>query len=152
MNCSKIIYRRDTATEKEIQEHLFKCARNFKPPLDTYTNIEEYSKKIFNFANTFEAWEDDELIGVAAVYYNDFNTKVGFITNVSVIKEKQNQGIAHQLLENAIRYGREMNFNQVNLEVRDIHNNRIINLYKNLGFVTINIENNKIIMSNLLKK
>jgi ribosomal-protein-alanine N-acetyltransferase len=150
MNYSKIIYKRGTASKKDIVEHLYRCASNFEPPLDSYTNIEEYGSKIFEHAKTFEAWENNILIGLVAVYYNDMETRIGFITNVSVVKEKQGLGIAHILIENAIDYGKEKNFVQVDLEIKDINNTKVFNLYKNLGFTLTPQINNKNIMSHLL--
>jgi len=147
MNCSKIIYKMGSASRKDIIDHLYRCSSNFEPPLDSYTNIEEYGNKIYKNAKNFEAWENDVLIGLVAVYYNDLKTRMGFITSVSVIKEKQGQGIAHKLLENAIRYGRENNFIQLDLEVKDINNEKVFNLYKYIGFSLVSPKNKKNIMS-----
>jgi len=98
MNCSEFDFKIKTASYEVIIDHLNKCADNFKPPLYTYVNIEEYSRKIYNNAITFESWANNNLVGLIAAYYNNYDTKVGFITNVSVIKEYQGYGIASKLL------------------------------------------------------
>lgn len=149
-NYSKVDFKENTASLEELIKHLNGCADDFTPPLYTYVDLEEYSYKIYHHAVTFEAWENKVLIGLVAVYYNDQKTKIGFITNVSVIKEKQGLGIAHMLLKNAIEYGKRNSFIQLNLEIKNINNTKVYNLYKNLGFVLIPNEIGKTIMSYLL--
>lgn len=136
MNCSEIKYRIKTASCESIVEHLNKCTDDFNPPLYTYIEIEKYGKKIFDNAVTLEAWDKDILVGLIAAYYNDAVTKVGYITNVSVIKSYQGLGISSKLLMHTIDYGRLNNFNEVRLEV-NIHNSRALKLYKKYGFVKI---------------
>ena len=145
MNCSEFDFKIKTASYEVIIDHLNKCADNFKPPLYTYVNIEEYSRKIYNNAITFESWVNNNLVGLIAAYFNNYNTKVGFITNVSVIKEYQGYGIASQLLSNAIKYGKNNGFISLALEV-NINNNSAIKLYKKYGFVPVEQSQDKIIM------
>ena len=145
MNCSEFDFKIKTASYEVIIDHLNKCADNFNPPLYTYVNIEEYSRKIYNNAITFESWANNNLVGLIAAYYNNYDTKVGFITNVSVIKEYQGYGIASKLLSNAIKYGKNNGFISLALEV-NINNNSAIKLYKKYSFVPVEQSQDKIIM------
>ena len=145
MNCSEFDFKIKTASYEVIIDHLNKCADNFNPPLYTYVNIEEYSRKIYNNAITFESWVNNNLVGLIAAYFNNYDTKAGFITNVSVIKEYQGYGIASQLLSNAIKYGKNNGFISLALEV-NINNNSAIKLYKKYSFVPVEQSQDKIIM------
>ena len=141
----KIIYKIKEASEKDIFLHLKDCKDYFLPPLDEKVNIDEYAKKIFEKAITFEAWEDDILVGLIAVYFNDLNRRVGFITNVSVVKKYMGMGVASVLLENCIEYATQNEFAEVQLEV-DKANIPAINFYKKFNFVNEDIRSGTIIM------
>lgn len=141
---SKIVYKTKAASTQAIVEHLHACADCFSPPLSTYVDIDTYGKKIYEKAITFEAWNGKELIGLLAAYYNDKNTKHGFITNVSVLKENQHIGIASSLLENAINFGRKEFFTKLLLEIHR-NNTNAIHLYRKYGFKEI--EQNKQIIT-----
>ena len=149
MNCSEFDFKIKTASYEVIIDHLNKCADNFKPPLYTYVNIEEYSRKIYNNAITFESWVNNNLVGLIAAYYNNYDTKVGFITNVSVIKEYQGYGIASILLSNTIKYGKNNGFISVALEV-NINNSNAIKLYEKYGFIATEQSQEKIKMKSII--
>lgn len=133
MNEQIIIYDEKTASLKTVLEHLTKCSNNFVPNLNETVDIGIYSKKIVENSVTFEAWINTELIGLIAAYFNDVKQGVGFITNVSVVKEYFGKGIAHQLLHNCIQYGIIHQFKIISLEVF-YQNNKAIQLYKKYGF------------------
>ena len=108
----KITYKTKKANKKEIYLHLIQCNDEFIPKLDTRVNIEEYSNKIEQFAITFEAWNNEQLVGMIATYLNQEN-ELGFITNVSVLKDYMGAGIASKLLEMCINYVANKNFNSL---------------------------------------
>jgi ribosomal protein S18 acetylase RimI-like enzyme len=143
----KTQYKIKTASCRTIINHLKKCTDGFIPPLHTYVNIDEYGRKIFNESTTFEAWGGNNLIGLLAAYFNKNDTKVGFITNISVLKKYQGYGIASRLMKRAIDYGEINNFVKLTLEIRS-ENKRISQLYKKFGFIVIEEKKNTIIMSN----
>jgi len=146
MNCSEIEYRIKTVSYESIVEHLNRCADCFNPPLYTYVEIEKYAKKIFDNAVTFESWDCDTLVGLVAAYFNNNETKIGFITNVSVLEEYQDSGIASKLIKNAIHFGRKNAFVKLVLEL-NINNTKAFKLYKKQGFVVTEQNKNNIIMS-----
>src|SRR5436190_21860381 len=93
-----IIYKTGTASFSAVFTHLAKCNNDFVPPLSNKVDLELYSKKIAENSVTFEAWINDELVGLIAAYFNDLKQETGYITNVSTIKEYSGKGIASQLL------------------------------------------------------
>ena len=134
MNLSEIDFRINTAQYETLVEHFILSADSFNPPLSTYINVDLYAKKILENAITFEAWSGEKLIGLVATYFNNFHTKIGFVTNLSLLKEYQGIGIASLLMINVINYGGDNGFVRVDLEVKKI-NTKAIKFYKKKGFI-----------------
>lgn len=132
-NEKKIVYRIETATNGEIRDHLLKCNDDFLPLLSERVNIDEYAKKIFEKSVTFEAWSDNFLVGLVAAYFNDDEHKVGFISDVSLVKDYVGMGIASELTNQCIKYAKQHDFKEIKLEVYK-DNNSAIHLYKKFGF------------------
>lgn len=134
MTLNNMEYKESHAEYSDIVHHLRKCDKLFSPPLSSDVNIEEYSKKIFNHAVTFEAWKDRKLVGMVACYLNDQESKQGFITSVSVIDSFAARGIGKQLLINCEEYARKWGTKVLALEV-NVHNHKAISLYSKAGFM-----------------
>ena len=149
MDIPQIIYKVKTATAEEIHFHLKNNKNDFHPALDKRVDIKEYSKKIFDKSITFEAWLDKILIGIVAVYYNDFQNHVGFITYVNVCKKYTGLGLASELLKMCVRYAKQNNFKEIKLEVHK-NNSPAIHLYKNSGFNNYAINDDLILMKLLI--
>lgn len=148
MEIENITYKTKTVSENDISLHLTKCNDSFLPPLNTRVNIADYSKKIFDNAVTFEAWNDKELIGLIATYFNEEN-KFGFITSVSVTKDYMGEGIASKLLQLCLEYATNNNYKEIKLEVfKD--NIPAINFYKKYNFTQFATKDDSIFMNHLL--
>jgi len=128
-----LIYDINKSTESEVFVHLNKCKNTFIPPLDSTVDIKVYSKKLYDFSIRFEAWDQNELVGLIAAYFNDEKFYKGFITNVSVLDSYRGKGIAQSLIENCIRYAKKYQFSRIELEVYN-KNIAAISLYKKYGF------------------
>lgn len=95
--------------------------------------IREYAHKVCANATIFVAREDENIIGVNIVYFNDYVLKRGYITHIRVNKTHRKLGIGGLLLRKAMDYAREHNFTSIALEVRK--NNEIaMHLYTRNGF------------------
>jgi len=106
----------------------------FNPPLSSQvTSIEEYIMKLKNNAVIFEAWDNNELVGLVAAYLNNYETKIGFITSVIVSQKYQKQGIAKRLLKKAVEFAKDKGFEEFHLKVHR-ENIGAINLYKKNNF------------------
>jgi GNAT superfamily N-acetyltransferase len=145
-----IEYKINTATSEVIVEHLVKCADLFIPPLYTYISIKEYGKKLFEKAITFEAWHENNLVGLAAAYFNDDKNKFGFWTNLSLLNGYQNQGIASVLTYKIIGYGIDNGFDRINLEVKAI-NEKVRKFHEKHGFIKVGQNNDCFIMTYFIK-
>lgn len=93
----------------------------------------------------FEAWADDLLIGLVAVYCNDKKSRSAFITSVSVLQSWQGKGVAFHLLESCIKYVTQQNFISVELEV-ETTNTEAIKLYTKMGFIINRVDDQVIMM------
>ena len=124
---------RNRATAAAIADHLRACDRSFVPPLGARVEIDDYAAKIVAHAERFEAWSNDRLVGLLAVYCNDPVGKVAFVTSVSVLPGWQGQGVASRLLRACIEQLRQGHFEQIELEV-DARNSAATLLYRKHGF------------------
>jgi ribosomal protein S18 acetylase RimI-like enzyme len=137
-------------TLKHIQRHLTTCSDTFVPSLDSYVNIDDYSKKIFEQAVLFTKFDDDKLVGLVAAYDNP-TEKFGWITNVSVDPNYSKKGIASELLNRCYKYFETKKYFNIFLEVFS-DNEKAIKLYTKQGFTNHKIKNNKMILKQQLTK
>jgi len=128
----EIRHSRDCANLQEIAQHLRICDLQFIPVLSSRVDIDEYSKKIDEFAVTFEAWFGEQLVGLVAVYRNA-ELSEAFITSVSTIPGFRNMGIGYDLLSEVIEFCGSSNISRIDLEVHN-HANAVILLYEKVGF------------------
>jgi len=125
-------YSRQCANQQEIARHLRICDLQFIPALSSRVDIDEYSKKIEDFAVTFEAWAEEQLVGLVAVYRNA-TLNATFITSVSTVPSFRDLGIGYRLLSEVIEFCRLSNFSRIELEV-NILSNAAVSLYERIGF------------------
>lgn len=140
-----IVWKINQASYGDIFKHLNSCSHLFEPPLHERLNIDDYARKIHDKAYTFEAWAGNELVGLIAVYCNNFNEGQAFITNVSVMERYSNKGIASTLLKKCIRCVKVQAFKNIVLSV-DANNEKAISLYKKHGFQYVEQENQFMVM------
>ena len=145
MNIVDTQYKIATANEEDIFTHLNECNYSFNPPLNEKVSLPCYSKKIAQKAITFEAWESQNLVGLVAAYFNDFESGTGYITSVSLIERIMSRGIASKLLTMCIDYARRYNFGKIELEVFR-GNTKAVSLYKKFSFTTIGNRDNLLLM------
>lgn len=130
-------YLSNKASAVEIAKHLRTCDTDFMPPLSGRVDINDYVQKMLSKAMRFEAWSSDRLIGLVAAYCNDQETRIAYITSVSVLKEWTGKGIAACLMSRCINDMKALGIRQVCLEVAS-DNTTAIRLYKKNGFVAGN--------------
>lgn len=139
-----MIIRFNTATAMQVAAHLRDGESDFVEHLLGQVNIEHYAAKIKKYGCTFEAWSDNQLIGLVAAYLNKEN-RTGFITNVSVLPGWQSCDIGNQLLCNSILFLEGAGVEQIALEVLGIRE-KAIRLYSKHGFIISSAEQNTLMM------
>ncbi len=143
----KIDYKINSAKLSDIYSHLVICNQEFVPPLDQRIDISSYSNKILEKATLIEAWDDNLLVGLVAIYINQGSTS--FITNVSVNSAHQGKGIAKELMKNTIEFAVSKKSHIIELEVNHLNNSAIL-LYKKFDFISIGNKDNNLIMQKKL--
>jgi ribosomal protein S18 acetylase RimI-like enzyme len=120
----------------EIYNYLAENDQMFKPPMSARLNILNYAKKLNAFAVHFCAYQESDLVGFSGCYFNNMETRVGFISTLSVIRKFQGMGVAKGLLTSIEEYATKKEFNQINLQAF-IFNLSAIKLYSESGFIEI---------------
>jgi ribosomal protein S18 acetylase RimI-like enzyme len=133
VTAASIAYRVDTATVELITAHLTQCDAYFVPVLSRRVALPDYASKICTHAVRFEAWSDDVLVGLLAVYCNDQERRDAYITSVSVLADRRGEGIATQLLRSCFDYAKLLGLRRIGLEVASDHRTAI-HLYEKCGF------------------
>ena len=135
-------YLKNKASTEQIYHHLKYCDDEFYPPLSSRMNLKDYAKKISTYAIRFEAWSNETLIGLVAIYCNDHDSNIGYITNVSLYPKWRGNGIASYLLTESIQHTKDLSMESINLQV-SLKNKNAIRLYTKHGFIKDkNINNN----------
>jgi len=127
-----VTFSSNRASEEQIAEHLSRCDESFVPPLSGRVEIADYAHKIADMATRFEAW-DGALVGLLAVYCNDHERGVAYVTSVSVLQQWRSRGIAASLVDRCIAHAKAAGFERVELEV-DAENASAVRLYEQKGF------------------
>lgn len=123
----------DEASLAQLTQHLHACDEHFVPPLGDRVHIDDYARKIQLHAVRLEAWHAQDLIALVAMYCNDQASGQAHVTSVSVLPTWTRQGIAAQLMRQAIAYARKATMACVTLDV-GAANDAAIALYEGLGF------------------
>jgi ribosomal protein S18 acetylase RimI-like enzyme len=148
MKIRKIYFRVDTAKYDDLHLHLQECNDDFYPPLNLSVDLAEYSKKLIQNAVIFEAWDNRQLVGCVAVYFNDSKKECGYITNVSVLPQYYKRGIGNELFKKCIEYASSNSFNHMELKVNE-QNIGAIKLYDKHNFEKIGEAKDEIIQMHL---
>jgi ribosomal protein S18 acetylase RimI-like enzyme len=133
--------RMNTAILSEITAHLRECGNDFTPPLGQRVDIDNYACKLADNAHCIEAWANDELIGLLAMYCSNSGKNVAFISSVSILPGWHGHGIASELIKLSIMHAHSLSLKRVELEV-DCNNAAAIHLYEKHGFIIINTNAN----------
>lgn len=116
MNLDRLQYAASRATERQIHDHLSRCDGRYDPPLSQRVDIGEYAKKLHERARTLEAWHDDALVGLVAIYIDEPASRA-FVTSVSVDEGFAGHGIGSRLVGDAVALARSHGVSTISLEV-----------------------------------
>ncbi len=123
-----------TASVAAVARHLRAVDPRFDPPLHRRVELDAFALRIVSGAVTFEAWQDDELVGLVSAYVNAGPGGTAFINHVGVAPGHEGRGLATTLLRACMAYAARAAHVRVRLEVAE-GNRRARDLYFRLGFV-----------------
>ncbi|MBQ5948341.1 GNAT family N-acetyltransferase [Massilia sp. ST3] len=124
--------RRDSASAAQVEALLRACDAAFVPPLSRRVALGAYAAKLAGQARLLEAWQDEALIGLVAIYCNDPGG-VAYVSNVSVAPGHARRGIAGRLLHEALDVALRSGMREAALEV-GTDNAAAVALYRKHGF------------------
>lgn len=110
-------FRYNTLSSQKLSHILVCWADYFEPDLLSYVkNPEAYAEKITRNALVIEAYNNNNLAGLLAIY---LNTKQAYITHIAVKPEFQRTGLGKKMIETAVKKAREKGFKNIQLECFD---------------------------------
>lgn len=106
--------------------------------LETRVDLNQYSQKLAEHSYTVLLKDENRALGVAAMYVNDFENKVAFITLIGIRSQFQKSGYGSILLQHCIEKAAEAGMKKIRLEV-DNDNQKARDFYDRNGFQFENI-------------
>jgi ribosomal protein S18 acetylase RimI-like enzyme len=131
----------NTAGIEDLRYHFGLLNKDFIKQLESRKGLKKYIEKVHTNATLYEFWEDNKLIGIAAVYENRDIKKPAYLTNLSVVEKENGKGIGKKLMDVAIESLKEKEYTELLLEVQK-NNDNALRLYRQLGFA-IDYENSR---------
>ena len=119
--------------KQSLQEILFEVDDEFIPSLSSQMNIVEYIDKIIKNAVIIPIYVMGRMEAFIAIYCNDYDSYIGYLTMIIVRKGYRSKGFGKLLVNSAIDLLKELKFKKLRLEVFK-SNNKAYLLYKKLGF------------------
>lgn len=137
---------RNISDTRTILDHLAVCDAAFIPRLSDRVELPVYAEKLATRAERFEAWLDDELVGLVAAYCNAPDRQTAFVTSVSVLPQSQGRGLASSLMERCISHTRGLGFRYLQLEV-GVDNESAMAVYRKQAFVMVSESDGMAVMT-----
>ncbi len=97
------------------------------------SGLKVYSEKIYDNACVIGLVENDEILGVAAVYVNDKDTYKAYLTYIALMEEVGHKGLGTLLLKECETIAKDNGMQFLKLEVKTI-NERAKAFYKKNGY------------------
>lgn len=119
-----------------VKKLLKKVDDDFKPPLSSIVDIDEYSKKIILKSTLFTRVKKGELIGLCAIYATDKESRQVYLTMLAVDPIFRGLGLAKGLIAEMEVYVLRQGFTSIKLEVHKT-NPGAFSMYRGLGYQII---------------
>lgn len=133
-------------TKAALLKFLKEVDEDFYPPLSQKTDLNLFAEKMLANADFFyEQSDSGNIIGLVAIYDNDWEKKYAYIPLVAVSPFYRRLGIANKLLLAALDYVASLGSK---IQIIGIHTSNFIavKLYQNIGFKSVSIENGRTYM------
>ena len=121
-------------SEADFEKFIIKISDDFMVPLLPRIDVHETYTKFKNLAVSVVCLESDKVVGLAATYCNNFETKKGYTTFVGADKEYRGNHIGTNLMLLTIDEARKLG-----MELIGVHTNNPIakRMYENIGFLQV---------------
>lgn len=132
-----------------VKKLLLELDPQFAKRLSETLVLEEYAKKLSDFAYFFSAKIGEEYVGICAFYINEIKQEY-FLPYLCVSSSYRNMGVAGKIFETICQEADKIDFN-VSLEVRN-DNTGAIHLYHKFGFLNTSVGEEKTSMTRVYNK
>jgi len=127
-----------------LMEFLSKIDKYFTPNLSQKTELSDYCDKLLSKAQLFVSYSNGGAInGLVALYANDFENHYAYVSLVAVDSDYRNQGIARNLLVQAINHVRGLGVDKIQKIGIYTNNHIALHLYETLNFCRISVSQNR---------
>ena len=130
----------NTPAKEQLYKFLTRVDTLFAVPLSQKQDLNVLAQKFFEKATICAEIQDNEIIGMVAGYTESVQDGLGYISVVAVLPEHQGKGISKLLVNRFLEIGKAKNLKGVHLYTTK-NNISALNLYKSIGFVAMNLEN-----------
>lgn len=128
-----------------LMEFLSKIDKYFTPNLSQKTELSDYCDKLLSKAQLFVSYSNGggKINGLVALYANDFENHYAYVSLVAVDSDYRNQGIARNLLVQAINHVRGLGVDKIQKIGINTNNHIALHLYETLNFCRISVSQNR---------
>ncbi len=123
--------------EKAFHDLLVKIERQWHPEILIHKDpLLDYSQKIYEKSTVLGVVVSDEIVGFAAVYINNRETRQAYLTYIAFLEPFTRMGLGKGLLDQVITIVSDCGFTSIKLEVKK-DNARARKFYKKQGFLEL---------------
>lgn len=130
-----LIYKHETPSLESIRDFFYRTDNAFDVPLSQKVNIEEYTLKLYTYAEFFVCYDDDSIVGMICCYMN--RPPKGYISHVCVSPDYQGRGVFKMLYSSLRNRCLEKSITEISLEV-GCQNFKAQLAYVRIGFIVEN--------------
>lgn len=117
----------------DVLEFMLSIDDDLDPPLRTRVDMPSYVQKVVQNACVLIAHERGTISGLAAVYMNDHQAQVAYVTYIGLAREARGHGLAKRLMQMCLRLAFEAGMRTMRLETSE-SNVVAQRLYLSMGF------------------
>jgi ribosomal protein S18 acetylase RimI-like enzyme len=125
-------------SSRELIDYLEKVDDLFPIPLSAKESLQVLAEKLLKYGTLCPEFDNEKMVGLVAGYIENTVNSLGYISVVSVLPEKQGEGIASKLVTEFLSIAKEKGLRGVNLYC-DSRNDRALKMYDRLGFENYSI-------------
>ena len=130
---------------EEIEAFLWKNDKDYFEILSKRVDIEKFSRKLAKNSTCFTIYKDNTLVALATCYFNNLDTKEGYIATLTVLDGYRRKGKGSYLLFNIKEYMKRNGFKCVKVAIHK-KNEISYNFYKKNGFNILQDSGDKRVM------
>ncbi len=126
--------------KEQLLRFLQKVDNSFPVPLSKKVHLLEYADKLISLSDIYAEIKDGKILSAVIGYNKNVENKIAYISIVATVKEAQGKGLAKGLIKRFIEDCKNKGMVCVHLYTHTT-NNIAIKMYRDMGFVDYEVEN-----------